>query len=102
MRYNVHPPRAFRNRIAQYLGVLVAAALATTLGLPSAAQAQTIPNSAMEPGIVYHDVSDFTVNWVDSTRLDLDELDNWIVTLTNPNGEKVVVDQYTTGRCRST
>ena len=45
MRYNVHPPRAFRNRIAKYLGVLVAAALIATLGLPSAAQAQTIPDS---------------------------------------------------------
>ena len=41
MRYNVHQPRAFRNRIARYLGVLVAAALIATLGLPSAAQAQT-------------------------------------------------------------
>ena len=40
MRYNVHPPRAFRNRIAKSLGVLVAAALIATLGLPSAAQAQ--------------------------------------------------------------
>ena len=45
MRYNVHSPRAFRNRIARYLGVLVAAALVATLGLPSAAQAQTIPNA---------------------------------------------------------
>ena len=45
MRYNVHPPRAFRNRIAKSIGVLVAAALVATLGLPSAAQAQTIPNT---------------------------------------------------------
>ena len=41
MRYSSHPPRAFRNRIARNLGVLVAAALIATLGLPSAAQAQT-------------------------------------------------------------
>ena len=41
MRYNVHQPRAFRNRIAKSIGVLVAAALVATLGLPSAAQAQT-------------------------------------------------------------
>ena len=41
MRYNVHSPCAFRNRIARYLGVLVAAALVAVLGLPSAAQAQT-------------------------------------------------------------
>ena len=52
MRYNVHPPRAFRNRIAKYLGVLVAAALVATLGLPSAAQAQSIANDG---GIVYSD-----------------------------------------------
>ena len=42
MRYSVHPPRAFRNRIAKSIGVLVAAALVAALGLPSAAQAQTI------------------------------------------------------------
>ena len=41
MRYNVHPPHAFRNRIAKSIGVLVAAALVAVLGLPSAAQAQT-------------------------------------------------------------
>ena len=41
MRYSSHPPRAFRNRIARNLVVLVAAALIATLGLPSAAQAQT-------------------------------------------------------------
>ena len=42
MRYTSSHPRAFRNRIARYLGVLVAAALIATLGLPSASQAQTI------------------------------------------------------------
>ena len=41
MHYSSHPPRAFRNRIARYLGVLVGAALVATLGLPSAVQAQT-------------------------------------------------------------
>ena len=41
MRYNVHSPCAFRNRIAKTLGVLVGAALVATLGLPSAVQAQT-------------------------------------------------------------
>ena len=41
MRYNVHSPCAFHNRIAKSLGVLVGAALVATLGLPSAAQAQT-------------------------------------------------------------
>ena len=41
MHYNVHQPRAFHNRIARYLWVLVATALVATLGLPSAVQAQT-------------------------------------------------------------
>ena len=41
MRYNVHSPCTFHNRIAKYLGVLVGAALVATLGLPSAVQAQT-------------------------------------------------------------
>ena len=41
MRYSSHPPRAFRNRIARNLVVLVAAALIATLLLPTAAQAQT-------------------------------------------------------------
>ena len=45
MRYSVHPFRAFRNRIAKSIGVLVAAALIATLGLPSAAQAQSIANN---------------------------------------------------------
>ena len=54
MRYNVHPPRAFRNRIAKSIGVLVAAALIATLGLPSAAQAQIKP---APDGIVYSDES---------------------------------------------
>ena len=36
MRYNVHSPCAFHNRIAKSLGVLVGAALVATLGLPSA------------------------------------------------------------------
>ena len=41
MRYTVHTHRTFHHRITKYLGVLVAAALVATLGLPSAAQAQT-------------------------------------------------------------
>ena len=41
MHYSSHPPCTFHNRIARYLGVLVAAALVAALGLPSAAQAQT-------------------------------------------------------------
>ena len=41
MRYTVHTHRTFHHRITKYLGVLVGAALIATLGLPSAAQAQT-------------------------------------------------------------
>ena len=41
MRYTVHTHRTFHHRITKYLGVLVASALIATLGLPSAAQAQT-------------------------------------------------------------
>ena len=41
MRYTVHTHRTFHHRITKYLGVLVGAALVATLGLPSAAQAQT-------------------------------------------------------------
>ena len=99
MHYSGHPSRAFRNRIAKSTGVLVAAALVATLGLPSAAQAQTIEAVG---GIVYTDANDFTINWVPNTRLDIGDLDNWIVTLTKPNGEKVVVDQYTTNPAGTT
>ena len=42
MRYTVLTSRTFHNRITRYLGVLVGAALVAALGLPSAAQAQTI------------------------------------------------------------
>ena len=94
MRYNVHSPCAFRNRIAKTLGVLVAAALVAALGLPSAAQAQIL---SAPGGIVYTDDADFTITWDPAgVRLSTNELDNWIVTLTKPSGEKIVVNQYTT------
>ena len=54
MHYSSHPPCAFRNRIARYLGVLVAAALVATLGLPSAVQAQTTG----APTVTYEDGPD--------------------------------------------
>ena len=99
MRYTVHPPRAFRNRVAKSIGVLVAAALIATLGLPSAAQAQIIPATAagsIPQGIVYTDAEDFTINWSpENARLETDNLDHWIVTLTKPNGDKIVVDEDT-------
>ena len=94
MRYNVHPPRAFRNRIAKYLGVLVAAALIATLGLPSAAQAQSIANDG---GIEYSDTTRFKINW--TTNLDVSSekgVNNWIVTITKPDGTKMVVNERST------
>ena len=91
MHYSVHPSRAFRNRIAKSIGVLVATALIATLGLPSAAQAQAIGAE----GVTFADASGFTVTW--TTRLDTsggaDSVDNWIVTFTRPNGMKVVLDE---------
>ena len=53
MRYTSSHPHAFRNRIAKSIGVLVAAALIATLGLPSAAQAQEIG------AITYSDMTGF-------------------------------------------
>ena len=100
MRYSVHPSRAFRNRIAKSIGVLVATALVATLGLPSVAQAQTIANnSATDPeagGIKYNDGTGFEITW--STNLDTTNLTdlNWIVTVTKPDGTKTVVNQYST------
>ena len=95
MRYTSSHPSTFRNRIAKSIGVLVAAALIATLGLPSAAQAQTIPNTSTAPGgIVFADTSGFTVNW--TTRLADAHINNWIVTFTKPNGDKVVVNERST------
>ena len=56
MRYTSSHPRAFRNRITKSIGVLVAAALVATLGLPTAAQAQM-------KGITYSDNDGFTADW---------------------------------------
>ena len=94
MHYSSHPPRAFCNRIAKSIGVLVVAALIATLGLPSAAQAQIIPNSPM--GITFTDTDGFRFGWdPEGARLDVTNVKNWIVSLTKPSGEKIVVNQYT-------
>ena len=85
MRYNVHQSR---NKIDRFLGVLAAAALVTTLGLPSAAQAQAITD------VSFLDASGFTVTW--STRFDTGTVNNWIVTFTKPDGTKVVLNELTT------
>ena len=58
MRYNVHSPCAFHNRSVRYLGVLVAAALVATLGLPGAAQAQT----PAAPTVLATDGANATIN----------------------------------------
>ena len=86
MRYTSSHPHAFRNRIARNLGVLVGAALVATLGLPSAAQAQTIKT------ITYEDDPGFTVTWVDDRdRTDMRTPTGWTVTFTDPDGTKVSV-----------
>ena len=94
MHYSSHPPRAFRNRIAKSIGVLVAASLVATLGLPSAAQAQAIGDT----GVTFTDNEGFTVTW--SSRFDTsgDGVNNWIVRFTEPDGDKVVLHENITAR----
>ena len=82
MHSSSHPPRAFRNRIARYLGVIVAAALVSTLGLPSVAQAQTIAS------VNFVDGAGFTVMWTVKDRAE--EPTGWVTTFTKPNGTKEV------------
>ena len=91
MRYNVHPPHAFRNRIAKSIGVLVAAALVATLGLPSAAQAQSI-----DPTVEFSDGVGFKVTWEEFRLATAAEI-NWIVMLTRPDGTEVVIDRTSDG-----
>ena len=86
MRYNVHPPRAVRNRIARYLGVLVAAALVATLGLPSAVQAQT-PAAPTVTGTGVGTVGDstgtLTATWGQALATGSDQ-DQWLLAYTEP------------------
>ena len=89
MRYTVLTSRTFHHRITRYLGGLVGAALIATLGLPGAAQAQVIDST-----VTFTDGAGFKVTWL-ATRLTEEEMvDNWIVTLTQPGGTKIVVDQH--------
>ena len=83
MHSSFHPPRAFRNRIARHIGVLVGAVLVTVLGLPSVAQAQKIAT------VEFMNESGFTVTWTKDTRVA--EPTSWIVTFTKPNGNKEVM-----------
>ena len=85
MRYNVHQPRAFRNRSAKSIGVLVAAALIATLGLPSAAQAQTpaAPKvTGTGDGTVGSDGT-LTAMWGNQLGQDSDQ-DQWLLEYTEP------------------
>ena len=86
MSYNVHQPRAFRNRSARYLGVLVAAALIATLGLPTAAQAQT-PDApdveGMGAGTDTDKVGSITASWGQPLAIGSDQ-DGWMLEHTEP------------------
>jgi hypothetical protein len=102
MRYNVHPPRAFRNRIAKSIGVLVAAALIATLGLPSAVQAQT-PAAPMVTGtgdgMVGSDPATITATWGQPLGQNSDQ-DQWLLEYTEPDvawddATKVMIDDAT-------
>ena len=83
MRYNVHSPCAFHNRIAKSLGVLVGAALVATLMLPTAAQAQT-PDAPMVTGMGDGEVgSDGTITATWGQALAGDQ-DGWLLEYTEP------------------
>ena len=88
MRYNVHPPRAFRNRVAKSIGVLVGAALVATLLLPTAAQAQT-PSAPMVSagmtgtGEVGSADAALTATWGQPLGTDSGQ-DQWLVEYTEP------------------
>ena len=85
MRYTVHTHRTFHHRITKYLGVLVGAALVATLGLPSAAQAQTpaAPTvTATGDGSVGSDGT-LTAMWGQPLGTGSDQ-DQWLLEYTEP------------------
>ena len=84
MRYNVHSPCAFRNRITKSLGVLVGAALVAFM-LPTAAQAQT-PAAPTVTGTGDGKVGSdgtITASWGRSLGTDSGQ-DQWLVEYTEP------------------
>ena len=98
MRYNVHSPCAFHNRIAKTLGVLVGAALVATLLLPTAAQAQT-PSAPTVTGSSGAD-SMVTAMWGQPLGTDSGQ-DQWLLEYTEPgvawdDAESEVIDQLVT------
>ena len=92
MRYNVHQSR---NKIGRFLGVLVAAALVATLGLPSAVQAQT-------PNEDWRDIRQMARLWlrshVQSILTAALVSAYWVVTFTEPDGTKVGLPSVNTSR----
>ena len=102
MRYTSSHPHAFRNRIAKSIGVLVATALVATLGLPShspGARPRRTTTSPWAPAASHTPMrTGFTLNWTTCHALDAPiPSDSWIVTVTNPNGTKTVVNKRSTG-----
>ena len=101
MRYTSSPPHTFRNRIAKSIGVLVAAALVAALGLPATAQAQDLEpldnDNNLIRGVMYVDGDGFTITWTTPLVRAADEgVNNWIVTVTNPAGTTMVVNERST------
>ena len=102
MRYTVHTQRTFHHRITKYLGVLVGAALVATLGLPSAAQAQTPAAPTIEgmgDGSVGSDGT-LIVMWGQPLGTDSGQ-DRWLVEYTEPgvawdDATEVVIPQIST------
>ena len=85
MRYNVYSPCAFHSRIAKSFGVLVGAALVATLGLPSAAQAQT-PAAPTVTGAGDGEVDStatITATWGEPLG-GMSEQDQWLLEYTEP------------------
>ena len=102
MRYNVHPLRAVRHRIARHTGGLVCAVLVAALGLPSVAQAQTpaAPKvTATGDGTVG---SDGTIKAMWGQPLGTDSgQDQWLVEYTEPgvawdDATEMVIENTTT------
>ena len=72
------------SRIFRPLGVVLGAATLVVMGLPGAAQAQSIDTT-----ISYSDAARFMVTA--TTLFDSNNVGDWIVRITKPNGDQVVV-----------
>ena len=85
MRYSSHQPRAFRNRIARNLGVLVAAALVAALGLPSAVQAQTPAAPMVSAEMSETSSATLTATWGQPLSNGDSDQDQWLLEYTEPD-----------------